>query len=1168
MNTPILERYPFDYTGEAITNLVEGELHVIPPGKKDRIFTLLEGPGFSDSIKLFKGDGTPLTPWVDFQPVNYYPEASVAVSKPCTGMVMILNESFSGHVYATYQVVGGKYDHNSLAVVDLLWAAINDERPVFWVDIMGKPDMFPPSYHTHDIFLDTYAWDARIELVDVWTQEVLLKADSSHLQSVIKHIDVLTNHLNSRHAHALELIQGHTDTPAAHAETKEQAGLTLLDNIATASLADARAGQRYDQRLTVEGAEAILTDALDAYSANLMRQGILPISRWGNLTYLQAGVSGSFEGASQYQSHDAFAQCVEVDGTYMRLRPGINGQDVGLYYDYCTQIIDNATTANATFTNNKYAPASLDQAYVPCQLMNNDGNVLMGIMVRRSVLPAYDQKWFVSITNGTLDHTKHDCAELLTTAYTFPNGNTQALNSLVTCVFQAGNRMYVTVGRLTAGSSRQPNNPRNPEPPVEWGIGYINLDDIKTNSQVSITWMTGFSTTSYGITRNANTLMLALQYAGYPGEDCMMQYSGTFAFWSAAMRGWAFNHLKGTPNADGTITLNGKITGQINGPNNTVINQYYFRLKWNPVTNVVTVPGTLNRINFSGNGSGLIAQVTADNGSGLNKHNSDFGQSWDDNSDFRVSWIVTQDGYVINTMRVGASNDSNTLLIYKVVGFTTANAVMANPSAFTYTLLRVSNDYPPYGTAAQGVMRAPVLYPGNILQFVSGRTDLPSEWTAYQPLLGAPTYQYKSLNNGTLSGYRPTNNRAYAKMRYANRDFVTEINLAGQVTTHVQTPSTHRLTGETDYTPDLTPSGSMSITASDIEAQLVRLCAATGLTWTARTGSLIIPRDASCPVLFKMCGILTPESNGLVPFGVVVATVSYTGSRTAADITGWSINVNDFIFHKDFTGSTGVSLSQYVFGHILYQVNDGWLFALGGWQTISVTGPGAILPVMWGKVGADKRISNNPYREGNESPYGTLYGRTPIAFPGKGFYICDADPFTYAPYPMPNIYQSPGSCSITVRRAGATIEELVAYTDETLRNADTIVLLTHAVEQGWMVYFTEEVPIILNGREGTVPLTTINLTTVKANPANTTFYVYVEELNGVMSYRITDVEELPTIKKMFIGTIVTSDSAIGSINIAKRSRIGIYQVSDKNFGSSIPVSTGLPFQTGDWSMDT
>ena len=118
------------------------------------------------------------------------------------------------------------------------------------------------------------------------------------------------------------------------------------------------------------------------------------------------------------------------------------------------------------------------------------------------------------------------------------------------------------------------------------------------------------------------------------------------------------------------------------------------------------------------------------------------------------------------------------------------------------------------------------------------------------------------------------------------------------------------------------------------------------------------------------------------------------------------------------------------------------------------------------------------------------------------------------------------------------------------------------------MYFTEQVPVILNGREGIAPITSIDLTTVKSNPANSTFYVYVVENNGAMAYRITATEETPTINKMYVGTIVTSGNAINNIQLKKRSRIGIYQVSDTRSGTSIPVSTGMPFQIGDWSWDS
>ena len=116
------------------------------------------------------------------------------------------------------------------------------------------------------------------------------------------------------------------------------------------------------------------------------------------------------------------------------------------------------------------------------------------------------------------------------------------------------------------------------------------------------------------------------------------------------------------------------------------------------------------------------------------------------------------------------------------------------------------------------------------------------------------------------------------------------------------------------------------------------------------------------------------------------------------------------------------------------------------------------------------------------------------------------------------------------------------------------------------MYFTEETPVILSGKAFTLPITSINLTTVKANPANTLFHVYVKMEQGNAKYVITtDVisETGTTAYNIFwIGTIQTNSLQISNVNIQKRSRLDIFGASLEAAGSSFPVSYGLPSQTG------
>lgn len=111
---------------------------------------------------------------------------------------------------------------------------------------------------------------------------------------------------------------------------------------------------------------------------------------------------------------------------------------------------------------------------------------------------------------------------------------------------------------------------------------------------------------------------------------------------------------------------------------------------------------------------------------------------------------------------------------------------------------------------------------------------------------------------------------------------------------------------------------------------------------------------------------------------------------------------------------------------------------------------------------------------------------------------------------------------------------------------------------GWVIHFNEETPCLLSGRYAALAPVGINLTTVKANPGDTTFYVYVQIEGITASYQILEELASETDMYMFIGTITTGASAVSTIDIKKFTKFGGYRLSSTPQGQSIPVTTGLP----------
>lgn len=113
---------------------------------------------------------------------------------------------------------------------------------------------------------------------------------------------------------------------------------------------------------------------------------------------------------------------------------------------------------------------------------------------------------------------------------------------------------------------------------------------------------------------------------------------------------------------------------------------------------------------------------------------------------------------------------------------------------------------------------------------------------------------------------------------------------------------------------------------------------------------------------------------------------------------------------------------------------------------------------------------------------------------------------------------------------------------------------------GLVLKFNRIIPLFMSGIYYDVPVQ--NITAQAATSGTATYYVYVKLELGAPKYFISRTEGVENEITMFIGTITVSTTTITAININKVSRFGTYRPSTTQKGSSFPVSTGHPSQTG------
>lgn len=170
------------------------------------------------------------------------------------------------------------------------------------------------------------------------------------------------------------------------------------------------------------------------------------------------------------------------------------------------------------------------------------------------------------------------------------------------------------------------------------------------------------------------------------------------------------------------------------------------------------------------------------------------------------------------------------------------------------------------------------------------------------------------------------------------------------------------------------------------------------------------------------------------------------------------------------------------------------------------------------------------------------------------------DTMYYIPTKGPGIQRSVldtefAQTTVTIQFYGNT------YATADVLSNDTLLVVTQAVYGSWNLYFAEEVRCQINGVTGKMPKKTVDLRTIKANPASTVFYLYATLTNGVFDYLITPTQQVASRTMIPIGTTTTNTTQIANVDVQKTFSIDGFSLSQDIVAYGIPMSAGAPYST-------
>lgn len=131
-------------------------------------------------------------------------------------------------------------------------------------------------------------------------------------------------------------------------------------------------------------------------------------------------------------------------------------------------------------------------------------------------------------------------------------------------------------------------------------------------------------------------------------------------------------------------------------------------------------------------------------------------------------------------------------------------------------------------------------------------------------------------------------------------------------------------------------------------------------------------------------------------------------------------------------------------------------------------------------------------------------------------------------------------------------------------NTSYYAIITGYPETGWVVFFIEEVEMMINGAMYRMPTGTVDLRDIDADPRNKTFYVYATVEDTQPKYVLSVAKLRKRSGFLLAAIITTNEKQILTIERLQPFMIGEYSLSFSRDGGIIPVSAGFPQDDGNF----
>jgi hypothetical protein len=961
--------------------------------------------------------------------------------------------------------------------------------------------------------------------------------------SVTTSLAALKTAMNNTFTKVGELIVGQRKT-AATSDVSGMVGGKTASQLATAVKAATKAhviktGNAHNDTAASVG---IHLDAdWKAIEAELMPKAIVPICRYGSLNYLPPGVTGSFEGGTTAKLRNACAAIIEEDGTAVYLRNGTDGAKSGVFYAFMPNAAIRAS--QPVKTTRRYRPSWFPAGQSAHSVFASSSSVIFGQLQDAAGVPG---DYFLALSNGTFDDSKH-------TGGIIPKAAAEAMGKDGEAILAGNNVLFYGLPAV---------NQANP-----WEVSVFTMSKATLNAAngavVTLTQVTGINAKGFGnIDYNGmNGIRLANKLGSYlPADNPMVLLVGTFSsavvfYWDVPTMVSAYDEVSGL--------IRTKVYGQSRcvTTGNSLYQGIGFSFTYNPVTKVAKLDTAM-----------LAGQSIVREAGDLPSYE---GPVYDmltydklaTTGQQKSTYCFDEYGNAFRMM-VSTGVDNMTIQIGKMNNFVsrfdnlevTATTISSKGSVAVR---------PSFGTALGSNFHSPSLVSATKLVMMADGVNAAG---AYQRGLVTTTlegtgnnYIYDSIYRGQIKGFAPSADRRFlTDMGLAQADYeapVNEVNASGVFCSSLRficgSPglgTLSRLTGKKSIAGDLSVGANVSIT----EALLQK---------TGKSISDKMVEVGAAPLEFYVIELVVPTQNGVPPFALMVAqdtskNLIFTIAKCAV-VRDAADNISNVTVSKVYPqrvvyAAIGRGIA-YNATNILYSGacsmwDNGDVVLIGSSCSANFLVPGGnpipTIAFTYNKAEGEFHHSSD-FKMRTFNHYSNSSGRHFIAHPSLGFGLHWGT--------IGETGYSDETTKLNFLPIGRTQADYDAWSGGTVAPTDQwTCLASQKAAEGWVLYFSEDTPVVLNGNYYTLPVSSVDLRTILADASNRTFYVYVRIVSNVATYVVATNQTAESNTNMFVGKVITNATQIATIEIEKVTRLGNVRISLTARGSAIPVSSGLP----------